>query len=50
MIYFMLDNALCVGYLPGFLGHWLVVFYILAAAVVLFVFIIKLDRLLKMDV
>ena len=34
--YFMLGNALCIGYLPEFLEHWLVV---LAALVVLFVFI-----------
>jgi hypothetical protein len=32
----MLDNALCVGYLPGFLEHWLVVLRVLAVAVVLF--------------
>ena len=24
--YFMLDDALCVGYLPGFPEHWLVVY------------------------
>ena len=39
----MLDNALCVGYLPGFLGHWLVVLRVLAAVVVLFMFKIKLE-------